>query len=51
MAAAIGSGALVDASGSVSETEFDLQAQGLAGAVRDPDVVAARRMKHIAPFR
>ncbi len=33
----------VDASGSVSEAEFDLQVQGLAGAFRDPDVVAAIR--------
>lgn len=33
----------VDASGSVSAAEFDLQVQGLAGAFRDPDVVAAIR--------
>jgi hypothetical protein len=33
----------VDVSGSVSEAEFDLQAKGLAGALRDPDVVAAIR--------
>ena len=33
----------VDASGSVSEAEFDLQVPGLAGAFRDPDVVAAIR--------
>ncbi len=33
----------VDASGSVSEAEFDLQVRGLAGAFRDPDVVAAIR--------
>jgi hypothetical protein len=31
----------VDASGSVSEAEFDLQVEGLAGALRDPEVVAA----------
>ena len=33
----------VDASGSVSEAEFDLQVKGLAGALRHPDVVAAIR--------
>jgi Protein of unknown function (DUF1194) len=33
----------VDASGSVSDAEFDLQVKGLAGAFRDPGVVAAIR--------
>jgi hypothetical protein len=33
----------VDASDSVSAAEFDLQVNGLAGALRDPDVVAAIR--------
>src|SRR5215813_7428224 len=33
----------VDASGSVSEAEFDLQVEGLARALRDPEVVAAIR--------
>src|SRR3990170_7492355 len=33
----------VDASGSVSAAEFDLQTRGLAGAFRDPAVIAAIR--------
>lgn len=33
----------VDASGSVSAAEFDLQVHGLAGAFRDPEVIAAIR--------
>ena len=33
----------VDASGSVSDDEFDLQVKGLAAAFRDPDVISAIR--------